>query len=148
MKSWVDQKKVWTATFTECFPRIIHLLSLYCHFILSVMVAQIFSYTRSPPQFCRISYRWYMLRCLELLCILLGWLWLFLDVFFFAIVVGLSSVLVWCLEEKLGATSDSIANMNEQNDGDDNEKKQPDSDAQPGHCYLFSSTLSNRTWER
>jgi hypothetical protein len=82
--AWADQKGVWTATFTECFPQgIIRLLSLYCHLILSVMVAQIFSYARSPPQLCRNwRYRWYMLRCLELFYILLGWLWLFSDVFF------------------------------------------------------------------
>ena len=50
--------------------------------------------------------------------------------FFSAIVVGLSSVLVWYLQEKLGATSDSIPDMNEKDDGDGSYKKQPDSDAQ------------------
>jgi plant G-box-binding factor len=39
-------------------------------------------------------------------------------------------VLVWYLQEKLGATSDSIPDMNEKNDGDGSYKKQPDSDAQ------------------
>jgi hypothetical protein len=54
----------------------------------------------------------------------------FFRCFFSAIVVGLSSVLVWYLQEKLGATSDSIPDMNEKNDGDGSYKKQPDSDAQ------------------
>ncbi|KAL6888597.1 hypothetical protein ACP4OV_009623 [Aristida adscensionis] len=36
------------------------------------------------------------------------------------------------LKEKLGGTSDSIPDMNEQNDGDGSSKKQPDSGAQPG----------------
>ena len=48
----------------------------------------------------------------------------------FVVFVGLSSVLVWYLQEKLGATSDSIPDMNEKNDGDGSYKKQPDSDAQ------------------
>nr|CAB3448714.1 unnamed protein product [Digitaria exilis] len=38
------------------------------------------------------------------------------------------------LKEKLGATGDSIPDMNEQNDGDGSGcQKQPDSDAQPGN---------------
>ncbi|KAL6629767.1 hypothetical protein ACP70R_029532 [Stipagrostis hirtigluma subsp. patula] len=37
------------------------------------------------------------------------------------------------LKEKLGGTSDSIPDMNEQNGGDGSSKKQPDSDAQPGN---------------
>ncbi|KAF8685818.1 hypothetical protein HU200_043725 [Digitaria exilis] len=46
----------------------------------------------------------------------------------------LVSMLVWYLYEKLGATGDSIPDMNEQNDGDGSGcQKQPDSDAQPGN---------------
>ena len=56
------------------------------------------------------------------------------DRLFSAIDVGLNSKLVWFLQEKLGATSDSIPDMNEQNDGGGSGyKKQPDSDAQPGN---------------
>ncbi|KAK3155920.1 hypothetical protein QOZ80_2AG0100420 [Eleusine coracana subsp. coracana] len=35
------------------------------------------------------------------------------------------------LKERLGGTSDSVPDMNEQNDGDGSSKRQPDSDAQP-----------------
>jgi plant G-box-binding factor len=42
---------------------------------------------------------------------------------------------VWYSQEKLGATSDSIPDMNEQNGGGDgsNHQRQPDSDTQPGN---------------
>jgi plant G-box-binding factor len=36
------------------------------------------------------------------------------------------------LQEKLGGSSDPIPDMNEQNDGNGSDKKQSDSDAQPG----------------